>query len=716
LARRTRATARNWQLLFSRSGLAKFVLFFVCHFYFMQFLYSLVLFFQNTSLKKSQLLLVILFTGIFSAGAQSLPGPGNTLTFNGYNSYINCGNNNRGISQRVTAEAWIKTSSSAYQWVIGKYFNSFLEEKGFHLYVSGGRAGFNGRIGIGQYMTSGPSTTRIDDGRWHHLAGVCTFSTWQIYVDGVLENTGTYSASQSDLTTSTALVIGCYDVQAGQFFDGDIDEVRLWRTARSQSEIRDNMCRKFATAPADLVAYYRLDQSSGSFAFDNGSIPSTGTLINIGSWQRSGAPLGDASAHLYQAAWPAGSRLALATLAGDSAIVSSISSQTRGVQLYAVNSAPSIPPPGTAATSYVGVFTTATGSVPGSYSLRLRPTSGPACRNAFVRASNDVAWALPAQLPATATSLLVPGTSYRSEHILTAAVAASAAIVGDSVVCAGGRTQLSVVAPGSLGIQWSTGATSAMLGNVGAGTYSATVNFSSGCSRTLRRTVRVAAIPTVSITGDSALCPGRSTTLTAAVAGATGYRWSTGATTAALSISQPGSYAVVVSYGPGCTTSARREVRLNAALPAFALGADTTLCEGEQLVLQGPAGPNLRYLWSDNSTNRQLMVQTTGRYTLRVLNDCGEQSAARAVTVRSCLVVPNIITANADGFNDVFEVQGLRGQGWALEVFNRWGRSVFQAADYHNDWGRDATPGLYYILLRRPVTGYFYKGWLEVSR
>ena len=200
-------------------------------------------------------------------------------------------------------------------------------------------------------------------------------------------------------------------------------------------------------------------------------------------------------------------------------------------------------------------------------------------------------------------------------------------------------------------------------------------------------------------------------------AGATAYRWNTGATTPILAVTQPGRYSVTATYAPGCTTTAQREVRLNPASPAaFSLGADTTLCEGGQLLLQGPAGPALRYQWSDGSTGRQLLVQAAGRYTLRVLATCGEQVAARTVAVRPCLNIPNIITANADARNDLFAVQGLRGEGWALEVYNRWGRSVYQTANYHNEWGLNAAPGLYYVLLRRPATSFTYKGWLEVLR
>ncbi|MDO7853442.1 LamG-like jellyroll fold domain-containing protein [Hymenobacter convexus] len=656
---------------------------------------------------------------VLSSKAQTLPGPGNSLTFNGYNSYISCGTSNRGITQQVTVEAWIKTSSNAYQWILGKYYNSLLEEKGYHLAILGGNAYFNGRIGVGQYMSSGASGARIDDGKWHHLAGVCNFSTWQIYVDGVLENTGTYPASQSDLTTSTAMVIGCYDVQSGQYFNGDLDEVRVWRTARTQTEIRDNMCRKFATAPTALVAYYRLDQNNGTVALDNGAVPTNANLLNIsGTWHLSGAPVGDASASLYQNAWPAGSRVSVGTISGDSAVVGGISSQTRGVQVYTINALPSILPPGAATANYVGVFTIGPSATTNAYSLRLHPLVGPNCRSAYSRISNELGWNSTGQLPILGSSLLLQNAAYRSEYILGPGIVTTAEITGDSVLCSGARTQLTLASPAAFTVQWSNGATSPTIINLSPGTYTATVNFASGCSRVLRRTVRAVAAPGLAIAGDSVVCAGTSTSLTATATGATAYRWSTGATTPTLPVTQPGAYTVTATYGSGCTVSASRTVRLNAAglPPVFSLGADTTLCEGDQLLLQGPTGNALRYQWSDGSTSRQLLAQTSGRYTLRVFTACGEQSASRTVAVASCLKVPNIVTANGDKHNDQFAVQGLKGEGWTLEVYNRWGRAVFQTANYRNDWGADAAPGVYYVLLRRPATGFVYKGWLEVMR
>ncbi|MDB5236510.1 MAG: hypothetical protein JWR44_3503 [Hymenobacter sp.] len=653
--------------------------------------------------------------------AQSLPGSGNSLAFNGYSSFVNCGTSNRGISQRVTAEAWIRTTSSAYQFIASKYFNSLSEEKGFILYISGGTAGFAGRIGAGIFMNSGQSTTRIDDGRWHHLTGVCNVSTWQIYVDGTLENAVSYGLLQADLTTSTPMILGSYYVQSGQYFDGEMDEVRLWRTARSQTEIRDNMCRKFATVPPELVAYYRLDQSNGLTAFDEGTMPGNGALMNMSSaWQLSGAPLGDASIARYQTTWPAGNPMRIGTASGDSAIIIGVAGPVRGVHLYAVNSPPSLVPPGPVASTYVGVFTTCgPTSATGVYSLWLRPAAGPSCRNAYVRQGNEYAWTLQPQLQSTPTLLFVGNVLYRSEHILTSGTALTASIAGDSVVCAGGTTQLTAVVGSGSTVVWNTGTTTPTLPNVGPGTYTLTVTSNAGCTRVLRRTVRTVATPNLTITGDSVLCPGATTLLTASAAGASAYRWSTGATTPTLPVTQPGQYTVVATYGAGCTTQARRTVRpvLSGAAPAaFTLGADTTICEGDQLLLQGPAGQNLSYQWSDGSTNRFLMVQTAGRYTLKVLAACGQQGAARTVLVRSCVRVPNIITPNADAHNDRFAVEGLKGEGWALDVYNRWGRTVFRTANYHNDWGPEAAPGLYYVLLRRPATAFLYKGWLEVLR
>ncbi|WP_400191293.1 LamG-like jellyroll fold domain-containing protein [Hymenobacter sp. B81] len=350
---------------------------------------------------------------------QTLPGAGNSLTFNGFGNYVETGTSNRGITQQVTVEAWIRTSTSDYQFVLGKYSDAAGEDKGYHLVTNGGYAGFHGRAGVGQYFTSGLSATRVDDGRWHHLAGVCTGNTWQIYIDGVLENSTTFNYTNGDLTTSVPMAIGIYYLANGRFFSGQMDEVRVWKTARTAAQIRAAMCAKIPTAPADLVAYYRFDQSSGATATDAGSTPVNGALTNFfGSspWTTSGAALGDASVSAYPSGSSSGTTLSLTAANGDAAQVNVASSNTRGVQLYAVNQAPNVAPAAGASSSYFGVFTTPASS---TYSVSLLPQDGsPAGKRVYGRSSNEASWSA-ATTTSSATSLTVATQINRGEYILT---------------------------------------------------------------------------------------------------------------------------------------------------------------------------------------------------------------------------------------------------------------------------------------------------------
>ncbi|MBN2730644.1 MAG: gliding motility-associated C-terminal domain-containing protein [Bacteroidales bacterium] len=59
----------------------------------------------------------------------------------------------------------------------------------------------------------------------------------------------------------------------------------------------------------------------------------------------------------------------------------------------------------------------------------------------------------------------------------------------------------------------------------------------------------------------------------------------------------------------------------------------------------------------------------------------------------------NIITPNSDGRNDTYVVQNGERLTNELTVFNRWGKKVFEATNYQNDWdGGDLADGTYYII------------------
>ncbi|MFM7661345.1 MAG: gliding motility-associated C-terminal domain-containing protein, partial [Bacteroidota bacterium] len=52
---------------------------------------------------------------------------------------------------------------------------------------------------------------------------------------------------------------------------------------------------------------------------------------------------------------------------------------------------------------------------------------------------------------------------------------------------------------------------------------------------------------------------------------------------------------------------------------------------------------------------------------------------------------PNVITANGDGVNDLFEIQNLP-ENTEVIILNRWGNVVFSSENYQNNWdGKDSS-------------------------
>lgn len=292
---------------------------------------------------------------------------------------------------------------------------------------------------------------------------------------------------------------------------------------------------------------------------------------------------------------------------------------------------------------------------------------------------------------------------------------ATVAVRGPATFCSGDTATLTVVAPGATAFAWNTGQRAAAIRVAQAGTYTVTATFPGGCSRTSSHMV---VVPQVTLTGDSLLCEGRPHQLVGSLDGAVSYRWNTGATTASITITQPGRYSITATHSNGCTSTATQNIRLIPRFPQLPLSADTVVCETDELVLQAPLlqGSRATYRWSDNSTGPTLRVGLPGLYTLQISTACQTQTLSWRVTQRSCVFIPTIITANNDGMNDQFTIKNLPAGAWELTVINRWGTQVYHAEQYRNNWGSDAGTGVYYYVLRNAAKTRQYKGWVQVVR
>ncbi len=110
-----------------------------------------------------------------------------------------------------------------------------------------------------------------------------------------------------------------------------------------------------------------------------------------------------------------------------------------------------------------------------------------------------------------------------------------------------------------------------------------------------------------------------------------------------------------------------------------------------------------------NSTTTYYVEQVVG------LDISCTRTAITAIPVvpTEALFIPNLITPNNDGKNDVFEIRGLPNDS-ELVIYNSWGNSVYQNSNYDNKWDPSSDDvGIYYYELKLK-NGESYKGWLQV--
>ena len=79
------------------------------------------------------------------------------------------------------------------------------------------------------------------------------------------------------------------------------------------------------------------------------------------------------------------------------------------------------------------------------------------------------------------------------------------------------------------------------------------------------------------------------------------------------------------------------------------------------------------------------------------------------------VVVPNVLTPNQDGLNDVFEILGGSSPP-SVTVFDRWGLAVYRSPAYQNDWRADNVPDGVYFYVVELLAGERLSGYLNILR
>lgn len=639
-------------------------------------------------------------------------GPRNALHFDGYEDYVYFSQDNRGIINEVTVEAWVKTSTYKLQLVTAKYDRD--AEHGYQLVMRDGRAAFSGRDGSYEYRISGYSPVVIADNKWHHLAGVCKDGTWSIYVDGTLQNQSITGYTSTDLRSDAPFTVGNYYLVNYDFYQGDLDELKVWKRALSADEIRQGMCQFAKPASPDLVVYLKFDEGIGSIVKDHSPSAINGTFRNMNpatAWTTSGAPIGDKSTYIYTNDW----RSKKVELSGNNTTLAAFgqSSSTLGFHIYHTSSAPNavagIENPGQVK-EYYGIYKV--GSERSKYKLELTQKEALCTGMLYGRPDNaSLPWVEIADTTQAAVLKYTASQNY-GEFAATSQGIGAVAINGPTTLCTGSQATLSIEALTGQ-IVWSNGATGKSIQITKGGKYSVSVT-NGGCILTDFIEVQEIVPDLVNLGGDKTICAGEALILTAQ-AGMAAYQWSTGATSPSISVTVAGTYWVEVTNAAGCIT--RDEMALAVTPePDINLPAQVTACFG-QIVEIGAAVAGASYRWNTGQTTATIRVSTAGIYEVAYTVDGCTYTKAVEVIADECPTIPNIITPNGDGKNDTFVVQGVEPGTLTIEIFSRWGKSIYQSARYGNNWSAaDAPTGTYYYQFTSSRTGKVYKGWLEVMR
>ncbi|MBL4668518.1 MAG: LamG domain-containing protein, partial [Flavobacteriales bacterium] len=216
-------------------------------------------------------------TTTYSVVGEILSSINNQLNFDGTDDFVDCTNNNRGITNQVSLSCWMKTTASGTtQFLISKY--DFT--RGYLLVMNAsGQVTFDGKA-AGSYFTSGASTTIVNDGQWHYITGTVTVgSPARIYVDGALEASSA-NTNGGTLGGTSILSIGSYTTN---FANVDIDGVSLWDTELDLTAIQANMNNCLTGSETNLVGLFNFNAKNTTALTDHSSLAIDGTLTNMSS-------------------------------------------------------------------------------------------------------------------------------------------------------------------------------------------------------------------------------------------------------------------------------------------------------------------------------------------------------------------------------------------------------------------------------------------------
>ncbi|MDP5082260.1 MAG: T9SS type A sorting domain-containing protein [Winogradskyella sp.] len=232
-----------------------------------------------------------------------------SIYFDGKDDYIDMANTLNLNPSNFTISAWIKRDSKNFGTVsiISKRDEKFTQ--GYDLRIlDTNNIEIIWKNGFDQSLISNAT---IPFNEWHHIAAIYNGSEIAFYIDGVFDNA---ESKTSPIITNDYFYVGAAGKNApSQYFSGNIDELRIWDVALSESQLRFIMNQEISEISGQVVGnviptsilkndinvipwsklsgYFPMSTFTYMSTLDASGNGSHGTLKNIGTVDNQTAPL-----------------------------------------------------------------------------------------------------------------------------------------------------------------------------------------------------------------------------------------------------------------------------------------------------------------------------------------------------------------------------------------------------------------------------------------
>jgi len=189
---------------------------------------------------------------------------GNAQKFDGTNDYVSIAHSDTLDSSEFTISTWVKRTGA------GTGSNQFIVLKNAMYGLS-----WNGTILRYYDNAYHNSTVALTQDQWYHITLVHANDKTYLYSNGELNSSDT-NIGTPNLSYNAVLEIA---KQGIDYFQGVVDEVRIYNRALSASEVQ----ALYTWAPGP-VGYWDLNEGSGTTAYDKSTNSLHGTLTNGPTW------------------------------------------------------------------------------------------------------------------------------------------------------------------------------------------------------------------------------------------------------------------------------------------------------------------------------------------------------------------------------------------------------------------------------------------------